>query len=124
MTDKLEPCPFCGEPPERLFVESVTGGYKVHCENCLAEAPYDAWNTRPTASSDVDFDWEDLEDEIESALSDSFDVDWVARDGARHVVGLLRHNYSVASLPSPAPVQDGLVEAVLARIAAQVGESA
>lgn len=51
--DKLEPCPFCGAPDDQLFVESVTGGYQVHCENCLAQAPFDKWQVRALRSSDA-----------------------------------------------------------------------
>jgi len=37
---------------------------------------------------------EDLEDDIEQAISDSFDIDWTARDGARAVIELLRGKVS------------------------------
>lgn len=34
-------------------------------------------------------DWSEFEDEISDAISDSIDMDWSARDGARAVVALL-----------------------------------
>ncbi len=35
-------------------------------------------------------DWSDLEDEIAEAITDSMDMDWTSRDGARAVVRLLK----------------------------------
>lgn len=34
-------------------------------------------------------DWSDLEDDIADAISDSMDMDWTSRDGAKAVVALL-----------------------------------
>lgn len=34
-------------------------------------------------------DWSDLEDDIADAISDSMDMDWTSRDGARAVIALL-----------------------------------
>lgn len=34
-------------------------------------------------------DWSDLEDDIADAISDSMDMDWTSRDGARAVVAML-----------------------------------
>lgn len=34
-------------------------------------------------------DWSDLEDDISDAISDSMDMDWTSRDGAKAVVALL-----------------------------------
>lgn len=34
-------------------------------------------------------DWSDLEDDIADAISDSMDMDWSSRDGAKAVVALL-----------------------------------
>lgn len=34
-------------------------------------------------------DWTDLEDDIADAISDSMDMDWTSRDGAKAVVALL-----------------------------------
>ena len=42
MSEKLKPCPFCGEPVEfNKFAE------KVVCEDCGATIYSDYWNTRP-----------------------------------------------------------------------------
>jgi hypothetical protein len=52
LTDELAlpPCPFCGATDEHIFVESVTGGYLAHCEDCLATAPEPVWRTRKPAA--------------------------------------------------------------------------
>lgn len=34
-------------------------------------------------------DWSDLENDIADAISDSMDMDWTSRDGAKAVVALL-----------------------------------
>lgn len=34
-------------------------------------------------------DWSDLEDDIADAISDSMDMDWTSRDGAKAVVAML-----------------------------------
>lgn len=52
--------------------------------------------TQGTDSGLAVFDEDELLDEISEAISDSFDVDWTARDGARHVVGLLAHKGLIA----------------------------
>ena len=36
------------------------------------------------------YDWSDAEDDIADAISDSMDMDWTSRDGARAVVALLK----------------------------------
>lgn len=35
-------------------------------------------------------DWSDLEDDIADAISDSMDMDWTSRDGAKAVVAYLQ----------------------------------
>lgn len=47
-------------------------------------------------------DYDELEDEIEAAIADSFDEEWTARDGARHAIGLLRHNFIIRTLEEEA----------------------
>lgn len=36
------------------------------------------------------YDWTDAEDDIADAISDSMDMDWSSRDGARAVVAYLK----------------------------------
>lgn len=36
------------------------------------------------------YDWSDAEDDISDAISDSMDMDWTSRDGARAVVAYLK----------------------------------
>ena len=36
------------------------------------------------------YDWSDAEDDIADAISDSMDMDWSSRDGARAVVAYLK----------------------------------
>lgn len=48
-------------------------------------------------------DWSDLEDGIADAISDSLDVDWTSRDGARAVVAYLK---ALSTPSSPTQVMD------------------
>ena len=49
---------------------------------------------RPAVVSDevagAPYDWTDAEDDIADAISDSMDMDWSSRDGARAVVAYLK----------------------------------
>ncbi len=49
---------------------------------------------RPAVVSDevvgAPYDWTDAEDDIADAISDSIDMDWSSRDGARAVVAYLK----------------------------------
>jgi hypothetical protein len=47
------------------------------------------------------FDWSDHEEDIADAISDSMDMDWTSRDGARAVV-----RYLNSLSPSPAHTQE------------------
>jgi len=47
------------------------------------------WKAALRASHGAEDD--DLEDDIAEALDDSMDVEWTSKDGARHVMGLLRN---------------------------------
>ena len=57
---------------------------------------------------DVD-DEDDLEDMIDEAISDSLDVDWTSRDGAKAVLRALEEAGFVVIKPAPAaaPLDDG-----------------
>jgi len=44
----------------------------------------------PPSPTPCDLDWSEFEDEISDAISDSLDMDWQSRDGARAVVAYLK----------------------------------
>lgn len=84
--DGLTVCPDCGEEvtDAELNVEAYERFGKMLCEPCF--------EGRCEALEDDEYpapDWSDLEDDIADAISDSMDMDWSSRDGAKAVVAVL-----------------------------------
>lgn len=52
-------------------------------------APLSVPTEREDGPSDQPFDWSEYEDDISDAISDSIDMDWSARDGAKAVIRCL-----------------------------------
>lgn len=50
------------------------------------------WSLKVTEHKWIEpYDWSDAEDDIADAISDSMDMDWTSRDGARAVVEYLKN---------------------------------
>lgn len=57
---------------------------------CRGLDDYCACNNVVQDALKSEFDWEDLADDIAEAISDSIDMDWSPRIGARYVVEMLK----------------------------------
>ena len=70
-------------------------GFTMHADLIAQVVAYTLLST-PAALDNTAV--EGLEDEIVDALDESMDIDWTTRDGARHVIGLLRTKGFFATL--------------------------
>lgn len=72
-------------------------------------APLSVPTEREDGPSDQPFDWSEYEDDISDAISDSIDMDWSARDGAKAVIRCL------AALSASGPSGGGGDDAMIGR---------